>query len=111
MPTASNKRGERMTTAYDASVEVGREIYRKEKAEREHLELLEQERKGHKVAARLWFDTLAELWPPDTTEQYWTRATERLKQVWDEHKDNKLLQELMLMTHEYLGDIAYGKHD
>lgn len=100
-----------MTDAYDASVEIGMEVYRKEKAERERLERLKQEQEGHKAAARIWFNLLTELWPPDTSGEYWYRASERLNTVYNENEDNYLLRELLLMTHGYLGDIAYGKHD
>ena len=98
-------------TAYDQSVESAKEVYRKEAKERERAEYMEREKETFKPAARIWFNTLMEVLPPENTERYWERATERMKQVWNENKDNKLLQELLLMTHGYLGDIAYGKHD
>ena len=100
-----------METQYDKSVETAKEVYRREARERERQEYLEREREGHKAAARVWFNLLTELWPPDKSEQYWLKASERLNAVYTENKDNKLLQELLLMTHGYLGDIAYGKHD
>lgn len=95
-----------MTTAYDASVEVGREIYRKEKAEKERQEYLEREREGHKAAARIWFNTLSEVWPPESNEKYWTKVTNKLSKMYNEYKDNELLMELLLMTHGYLGNVA-----
>ena len=95
-----------MTTAYDASVEVGREIYRKEKAEKERQEYLEREREGHKAAARIWFNTLSEVWPPENNEKYWAKVTDKLSKLYNEYKDNELLMELLLMTHGYLGNVA-----
>ena len=100
-----------MVTAYDVSVEAAKEVYRKEKRERNRQEYLEREREGHKAAARVWFNTLTELWPPENTERYWEKTNEWLNTVYNENKDNKLLQHLLLMTHEYLGEIVYGKPD
>ena len=100
-----------MVTAYDASVEAAKEVYRKEERERERAEYLEREKETFKPAARIWFNLLTELWPPENTERYWEKTNERLNTVYNENKDNKLLQHLLLMTHEYLGEIVYGKPD
>lgn len=98
-------------TAYDASVEAAKEVYRKEELERERAEYLEREKETFKPAARVWFNTLTELWPPENTERYWEKANGRLNTVYNENRDNKLLHELILMTHEYLWEIVYGKPD
>ena len=100
-----------MTTAYDKSVEAAKEVYRKEERERERAEYLEREKETFKPAARIWFNLLTEVWPPENTERYWEKANERLNAVYNENRNNKLLQHLLLMTHEYLGEIVYGKPD
>lgn len=89
-------------TAYDQSVDAAKEVFRKEEAEREHQEYLEREKETFKPAARVWFNLLTELWPPENTERYWEKANGRLNAVYNENKGNKLLQELLFMTHEYL---------
>ena len=70
---------------------------------------MEREQATHKAAARIWFNLLTECWPPENTEKYWQRVTDRMSQVWNENPDNELLRGLLLMTHQYLGDIANGK--
>jgi len=95
-----------MVTAYDQSVEAAKMVYKQEAREREKLEYLEREQAGHKAAARIWFNTLTEVWPPENTEAYWTKTTEKMRVLWNENKDNELLQELLLMTLSYLGNVA-----
>ena len=98
-------------TAYDASVEAAKEVYRKEERERELAEFLEREKETFKPAARIWFNLLTELWPPENTERYWEKTNGRLNAVYNENRNNKLLHELLMMTHEYLWEIVYGKSD
>lgn len=95
-----------MVTAYDASVEAAKEVYRKEERERERAEYLEREKETFKPAARIWFNLLTELWPPENTEKYWLKVTDRLAGMYNEYKDNELLQALLIMTHGYLGNVA-----
>ena len=92
--------------AYEASIDAAKEVYRRETREREKREYLEREQAGHKAAARIWFNTLTEVWPPENTEAYWTKTTEKMRVLWNENKDNELLQELLLMTLSYLGNVA-----
>ena len=92
--------------AYEASIDAAKEVYRREACEREKREYLEREQAGHKAAARIWFNTLTEVWPPENTEAYWTKTTEKMRVLWNENKDNELLQELLLMTLSYLGNVA-----
>ena len=92
--------------AYEASIDAAKEVYRREAREREKREYLEREQAGHKAAARIWFNTLTEVWPPENTEAYWTKTTEKMRVLWNENKDNELLQELLLMTLSYLGNVA-----
>lgn len=66
--------------------------------------LLKAERETHKEAARTWFNLLTELWPPENTEEYWSKAVVRLNEVWNGSTDNPLLMKLLLLTHEYLGE-------
>ena len=93
-------------TAYDRSVEAAKEVYRKEERERERTEYLEREKETFKPAARVWFNLLTELWPPENTEAYWLKTSDKLAKMYDENKDNELLKELLLMTHGYLGNVA-----
>lgn len=92
--------------AYEASIDSAKEVYRREAREREKLEYLEREQAGHKAAARIWFNTLTEVWPPENTEAYWAKTTEKMRVLWNENNDNELLQELLLMTLSYLGNVA-----
>lgn len=92
--------------AYEASIDAAKEVYRREACEREKREYLEREQAGHKAAARIWYNTLTEVWPPENTEAYWTKATEKMRVLWNENKDNELLQELLLMTLSYLGNVV-----
>lgn len=92
--------------AYEASIDAAKEVYRLEAREREKREYLEREQAGHKAAARIWFNTLTEVWPPENTEAYWTKTTEKMRVLWNENKDNELLQELLLMTLSYLGNVV-----
>lgn len=92
--------------AYEASVDAANEVYRREAREREKRECLEREQAGHKAAARIWFNTLTEVWPPENTEAYWTKTTEKMRVLWNENKENELLQELLLMTLSYLGNVV-----
>ena len=92
--------------AYEASIDAAKEVYRQEASEREKREYLEREQEGHKAAARIWYNTLAEVWPPENTEAYWTKTTEKMRVLWNENKGNELLQELLLMTLSYLGNVA-----
>lgn len=92
--------------AYEASIDAAKEVYSREAREREKREYLEREQAGHKAAARIWFNTLTEVWPPENTETYWTKTTEKMRVLWNENKDNELLQELLLMTLSYLGNVV-----
>ena len=92
--------------AYEASIDAAKEVYRREARLREKREYLEREQAGHKAAARIWFNTLTEVWPPENTEAYWTKTTEKMRVLWNENKDNELLQELLLMTLSYLGNVV-----
>ena len=50
------------------------------------------------------YNLLTELWPPENTEEYWSKAVVRLNEVWNGSTDNPLLMKLLLLTHEYLGE-------
>lgn len=93
-------------TAYDRAVQAGREIYRKEAQARERAERAERCRGQHKAAARIWFNLVEEVWPPENTEAYWDKVMLRFSEVWNENSDNILLQHLLLMTPEYLNAVA-----
>lgn len=95
-----------MNTAYDQSVGAAKEVYRKEAREREMREYLEKEQNTHKKAARIWFNALTEVWPPENTEAYWTKTSEKMNRLWNENMDNELLHELLLMTLSYLGNVS-----
>lgn len=64
----------------------------------------EEGRKKRKEAARVWFNTMEELWPPEDTPEYWMKACEKCRSVYNEAKDNPLLQSLMLALYDFLGD-------
>ena len=95
-------------TAYDKSVDAAKEVFRKEARERKAAEMLEQQKAMHKKAARVWFDFLDEIWPPEMTEAYWEKTSLRLNDLYNVslESDNILLQKLLIMMHEYLADIA-----
>lgn len=95
-----------MTTAYDQSIEAAKEVYRREARERERQDYLEKEQGMHKKAARIWFNALTEVWPPENTEAYWTKTSEKMNRLWNENMDNELLHELLLMTLSYLGNVS-----
>lgn len=105
-------------TEYDHCVAAAKEAILAEKRKRQASEWLSGEKDTHKTAARIWFNLLTEVWPPERSERYWERVSEKFNEVWNENPDNALLRQLLLMTHEYLSDaleeytsIAEGKHD
>lgn len=74
------------------------------KQEEAMLSLAEEEKKKRKDAARIWFNTMEELWPPDNSPEYWTKACEKCRDVFNEAKDNLLLRKLMVTLYDYLGE-------
>ena len=68
----------------------------------------DNERLKRKEAARTWYNLLTELWPPENTEEYWQRVSERSNEILNEHQDNLLLKELLVMTYGYLGKVVKG---
>lgn len=93
-------------TQYDKCVDSAMEVYRKEEREKKAAARLEQHQASHKSAARIWFNTLAEVWPPVMSEEYFEKTSFLFNRIWNENKDNKLLHELLVMTYQYLGEIA-----
>ena len=60
----------------------------------------------HKQAFRIAFDALKEVWPPENTVEYFEKTNERLRDIYNEHRDNPLCKQLMLGVTMYLGDAA-----
>ena len=107
---------EKTATQYDKCVGIAREGILSEGRKKAADERLAAHQEGHKVAARIWFNLLTGVWPPERSERYWERVSEKFNEVWNENPDNALLRQLLLMTHEYLADaleeytsIAEGK--
>ena len=93
-------------TQYDRSVAAAKETFKKEQAEREKAEKLERYRENHKAAARIWFNALEEVWPPENTEGYWMKASQKFRQLYEGNSENALLKTLLVATYGYLGDVA-----
>ena len=74
-------------------------------------ERLKRDAALHKKAARIWYNTLEELWPPEFSEEYFKKACDRCRDVYNENDGNLLLKKLMLMTYDYLGTIAKERKD
>lgn len=105
-------------TEYDHCVEMAKEGILAEKRKKRAGEWLSGEKDTHKAAARIWFNLLTEVWPPERSDRYWERVSGRFNDVWNENPDNLLLRQLLLTTHAYLADvleeytsIAEGRHD
>ena len=60
----------------------------------------------HKQAFRIAFDALNEAFPPEDTAEYWERTYERLKGIYNHHRDNPLCKALMVAIVNYLGEVV-----
>jgi len=87
---------------YDAAM---MEMYENSDEEKRQKFLAEEAGK-HKTAARVWYNLMEEVWPPENTEEYWLKTTDKIRSAWNESQDNMLLQSLLLMLHEYLGQVV-----
>lgn len=96
---------EKTATQYDKCVEMAKEGILSERRKAQADERLAAHQAGHKAAARIWFNLLTEVWPPERSERYWERVSEKFNEAWNENPDNALLRQLLLMTHTYLADV------
>lgn len=66
----------------------------------------EQARAMHRKSARVFFDTLEALYPPENTEQYWERATDTMVKAYAGADKPLLLNHLLVAMMEYLEDVV-----
>ncbi len=60
----------------------------------------------HKQAFRIAFDFLGACFPPDRSEEYWTKTVELFKHRVQDNKANPLVKHLLLGVYNYLGEIV-----
>lgn len=75
-------------------------------AEKAALERIEREKATHKRSARVFFDVLDALYPPQDTPEYWEKAADMVCKAYADAGKPKLLLGLLTATMEYLEDVA-----
>ena len=73
----------------------------------EHMKAAYEAR--HRQAFRTAYEALAEVWPPRNDLSYWEPTNDRLKEIYNEHRENPLCRALLIGILNYLGDVSCGR--
>ena len=60
----------------------------------------------HKYAFRTAYEFLNEMWPPADGEDYWTLAASRMKDRFNDAKQDYLAEQMLTIVYKYLEEVV-----
>lgn len=93
-------------TAYAQSLAAARALMETAQAAQSELDRHEQHTAEHKRAARVWFDLLEELDPPENSQAYWELVASKINRAYNDNNRMPLLRHMLLALMGYLEEVG-----